>query len=59
MRLIWFGWQQKIGALTAALDELRALAKERPVALTCVTNPPASEPALARILANYNKLRRH
>jgi len=31
------------------LDELRALAKERPVALTCVTNPPASEPALARI----------
>ena len=51
VRLIWFGWQQKIGALTAALDELRALAKERPVALTCVTNPPASDPALARILA--------
>ncbi|MGB1007455.1 MAG: hypothetical protein ACPGVX_09775, partial [Thalassobaculaceae bacterium] len=51
VRLIWFGWQQKIGALAAALDQLHALAERRPVALTCVTNPPATEPALMQVMA--------
>ena len=44
-------WQQTIGALTAALTSFAALAKERPTTSQVVTNPPASDPALARILA--------
>jgi hypothetical protein len=51
LRVLWYGWQHKCGALTDRIPDLTRFASERrPVLLSCVTDLDPIQPDLARIM---------
>lgn len=50
LRLFWYGWQHKIGALARRLPALEAFAQQRPLELTIMSNLDPVQPVLRRML---------
>lgn len=51
LRLLWYGWQHKIGAVADGLEALARFARDRRrILLSCVTNLAPIQPDLARVM---------